>query len=186
MKREKIKEIAELRFGYNAKTENQGELYCLQGKDFDEYGNINHSTVYKVKADSIKSPKLLQEDEILFSAKGSRNYAVIWKSVLTDTVASSTFIILTTKTNEVAPEYLTWYLNSPMATNYFSAFKKEGTIPVIGKKAIENFEIAIPTIHDQQKIIDIHNAWLTEKQLCKTLIEKRELLMNTVLKQYLS
>lgn len=175
-----------MRFGINAKTNEEGDLACVQGKDFSTTFSLIHENVFNVRSTEIKDRDILSVGEVLFAAKGARNYAVVWNSQIKIACATSTFIILSTKDNHVLPEYLSWYLNSKRAYKYFIPFKKKGTIPVINKKALEDFEITVPAIEKQKLIVNAFWSWKKEKNIANTLLEKKEQLMQQTIENYLN
>jgi len=108
----KLKKLVEIRFGINGKASVDGEISYIQGKDFDAYGRFNNKEIFLTPANTVSERDYLIGGVILFSGKGSRNYAVVWNGEIDNAVASSTFYVLTLISNEIIPEFLVWYLNS--------------------------------------------------------------------------
>ncbi len=174
MKRKKLSEIAEIRFGINARTQAQGDVVCLQGKDFDEFGEIDHAGLLYVSEDQCKDTDFLQPGDVLFAAKGSRNYAVMWRGEIPRAVASSTFFVIRNLDADVLPEYLAWYLMSVRAQTFFTQNAKLGTVKTISKKVLDSLELQLHTLTDQKRIAALHQLYVAEQQRITELTEKKK------------
>lgn len=182
MKRDyKLKNITRIRFGLNAKTTDAGSISCIQGKDFDADLQLTPHTVYKLSSQNFNPKDILQKDEIIFSGKGSRNYAVVWNNQIKEAVASSTFFILTIIDKIISPEYLAWYLNSEKAKSYFKPFFIGVTIPNITKKVLEDMDVAIPDLSTQKLIISTDKLIKEEAQLLQSIASKKEKVISQLL-----
>lgn len=177
MKRKKLSEIAEIRFGINARTQAQGDVVCLQGKDFDEFGEIDRAGLLYVSEDQCKDTDFLQQGDVLFAAKGSRNYAVMWRGEIPRAVASSTFFVIRNLDSEVLPEYLVWYLMSARAHYFFSQNAKLGTVKTISKKVLDSLELQLHTFTDQKRIAALHRLFVAEQQRITELTEKKKTML---------
>ncbi len=166
--------ICNMRFGLNVKTENTGEVVCLQGKDFNEYGHLKSKYIFRINTKLTTPKDFLKEHDILFAAKGYHHYAVVWNSQIENAVATSTFIILNGFPHHILPGYIAWLLNASQTKIYFNMHKKNGSIPVISKKILENLEIPVPDTITQQHIISLHQCLVKEKKLLHQIITKKE------------
>ncbi len=166
--------ICTMRFGLNVKTQTTGEVVCLQGKDFNEYGYLKSKFIFRINKELANPKDFLKENDILFAAKGYHHYAVVWNAQIENAVATSTFIILTGFPRDILPGYVAWYLNASQANIYFNMHKKNGSIPVISKKILENLEIPVPDIHLQQHIEALQQCVNKEKKLLQQMITKKE------------
>ncbi|CAG5077593.1 restriction endonuclease subunit S [Parvicella tangerina] len=175
----KIKELAEIRFGINARTVPNGTIPCLQGKDFDEFGELDETGITFVPEEDCGEKDWLQKGDVLFAAKGSRNYAVVWMRSDMRVVASATFFVIRLKKKEVLPRYLAWYLMSTHAVRYFERNVKTATIKTISKKVFDQLEVEIPSKERQNKLIVLHYLLRDEQRISALIKEKRErLIMN--------
>ena len=172
MENEKIKDLATIRFGINAKINEREGILCLQGKDLKE-NEIQPVRNTFITESHVHAGDILQKGTILFSAKGNRHLAAVWNRKET-AVASSTFLILTINHPDIYPEYLAWYFNQPKTQNYIKRVKKRGTISVISKKEFENIDVDIPPVDVQEKIIKIVNLEKREHQLMDEIKRKRK------------
>jgi len=178
MKRVRIQNICDIRFGLNAKTNDRTGIRCLQGKDVQE-DRIEPTGNMYVEPGKVTAKDYLQDGDVLFSAKGNRHIAAVWnKGGIA--VASSTFLILSVNDSVVLPEYLAWYLNQPKTQNFLKRIKKGGTVSVVSKKEFNDIDVEIPSLEIQEKIIRIVNLEIKEQQLMDELKDKRRLLIQGI------
>ena len=178
MKRVKIQNICNIRFGLNAKTNDRTGVRCIQGKDVQE-NRIELAGNMYVEPEAVTEKDYLGKGDLLFSAKGNRHVAAAWNEE-DKAVASSTFLILSVKDSAVFPEYLAWYLNQPKTQNFLKRIKKGGTISVVSKKEFNDIDVDIPSVEIQEKIIRIVNLETKEQQLMDELKDKRRLLIQGI------
>ena len=171
-----IKNIANIQTGLFAKPSGIGELVYLQSKHFDEYGQL-HSVLHSdLVAESIPEKHLLKSGDVLFAAKGTKNFATVFEYHNEPSVASTSFFVIRPTNKKLLPQYLAWVLNS-YATQILLKGQAIGTsIPSISKQVLENLEIAIPSIDMQKAILQITKLRNKEKflkQKIETLKEKQ-------------
>lgn len=176
-----IKEIATIQTGIFAKPLASGELVYLQAKHFDATGKLLSDLHADLPSDQISQKHLLRQGDILFSAKGSKNFAAVYEEHNLPAVASTSFFILRTTTDKILPNYLAWYLNTPTTMILLKSQAKGSSIASISKQVLESLEISIPAIAVQEKIVQIHE--LRQKE--KTLKEQLEILHDKKLQHLL-
>ena len=120
---------------------------------------------------------MLNYGDVLFAAKGTKNFATWYKSETQLSVASTTFFVISLKENlkkEIIPEYLAWYLNQPFAQNFLKARARGTSMVSISKAVLEELEIPIPDLQRQQTILKITHRRKTEKELQQKISMLRE------------
>lgn len=171
-----LSDIAKLQSGLFAQPDIQADTLYLQGVHFDEFGHFDTDVKPQLKSDSKIERHLLQENDILFAAKGLNNFAVVYKRSTGQAVASSSFIIVRLPDDEhpeVVPEYLAWYLSHHPEVKLFH--KQLGTtIPSISISKLGTLEVDIPTIEQQNRIVAIQQLRNQEKQLVRELEQKKD------------
>ncbi len=145
----------------------------LQAKHFDENGILRSSLYPDLKAENISEKHLLQNGDIIFAAKGTKNFAALYESKNLPAVASTSFFVI--RLNEdfqdkILPEYLTWYLNRTSSQNYLKSQAVGSSIASISKSVLEELELSIPDLNTQRAILNITHLRNSEKNL-KLLIE---------------
>jgi restriction endonuclease S subunit len=174
-----LKHIATIQTGIFAKPTNEGQVVYLQAKHFDENGILKTSLYPDLKAEDISEKHLLNNGDIIFAAKGTKNFAALYESKNLPAVASTSFFVIRLNQNyndKVLPEYLTWYLNSASSQNYLKSHAVGSSIVSISKSVIDELELSIPDLDTQKailKITHLRNAERKLQQQIETLREKQ-------------
>ena len=160
-----IKDITNIQTGLFAKPAGIGELVYLQSKHFDEYGQL-HSVLHPdLPAEGISEKHLLKDGDVLFAAKGTKNFAAVFENHNEPSVASTSFFVIRPTSNKVLPKFLAWFLNNHTTQTLLKGQAIGTSIPSISKHVLENLEITIPSIETQQAILQITQLRNREKSL---------------------
>ncbi len=180
-----IKDIADIQIGHQFRKKIEpvidGTLKVIQIRDFDENQELNQEGLCRVTIDKLPEKYLVHKNDILFLARGHRNYAIPVMDSLEGAIAVSHFFILKIKTNNVIPEYLAWFINQAPAQEYLHNLARRGShMPIIPKSVFENLKVQIPDIKTQKKIVKLNTLIDKEKTLLYNLREKRALLVRSL------
>ena len=183
--KKKIKDIAEIQIGYQFRgrmeTIPDGTHSVIQIKDFDEFQNLQTADLYKVNLKSDAERYTVNKGDILFLARGQRNYAFPIKDVPVNTIAASYFFILRLINKDILPEYFAWYIKQAPAQEYLHNIARRGThMPIVPKSSFENMTIDVPPLEVQAKIVKLDSLLEKERYLQNKIREKRSLLINAV------
>lgn len=183
--KQKIKDIAEIQIGYQFRgkieADPKGTYRVIQIRDFDEFQNLVATDLYKVNLKYDAERYLVNKGDILFLARGHRNYAIPIKDSLEDTIAASYFFILRLKNENILSEYLAWFIRQAPAQAYMHNIARRGShMPMVPKSAFENMPIDIPDIETQKTIIELDSLLEKERSLLNQLQEKRTQLIKFV------
>ena len=88
-----------------------------------------------------------------------------------------------TKPEVVLPEYLNWYISQRDAQIFLTSRAKGTVQKMISKQAIEELEVALPSLEKQKNIVELTTLSAREHTLLHTLADKREQYISTVLMQ---
>ena len=169
-----IKDITHIQTGLFAKPSGIGELVYLQSKHFDEYGQLNAVLHPDLLADGISEKHLLKDGDVLFAAKGTKNFAAVFENHNEPSVASTSFFVIRLANKKLLPQYLAWVLNSRTTQAMLKGQAIGTSIPSISKQVLENLEIVIPSIATQKAILQITKLRNKEKLLKKKIEILRE------------
>ncbi len=150
-----IKDIAYIRTGLFAKTATTGDIAYLQASHFDGNGHLKRHVKAGLTSVDVITKHVLSPGEVLFSAKGSKNFATVFTYEFPTSVASSSFLVLTLFRRDILPEYLSWFLNSPDAQIQLKKEALGTSIQSISKSSLEDLTIPIPSTRIQEKILDL-------------------------------
>lgn len=181
----KIKNIVDIQIGYQFRkkleTEREGTHQIVQIRDFDENQNLNKEGLFWVKMPQLSEKYLVNKNDVLFLARGHRNFAIPILDSLENTIAASYFFILKVKSDKVLPEYLAWFINQSPAQVYLHNIARRGThMPLVPKSVFKNLKVDMPDIEIQKKILKLNSLIEKEKYLLNTIQEKRTLLIRSL------
>lgn len=162
-----LKHIASIQTGVFAKPVPGGEVVYLQAKHFDEGGQISAELHSDLMADAISERHLLGRGDVLFAAKGVRNFTAVY-DIEEPAVASTSFFVIRLEEKfkqRILPEFLAWLMNQPVAQAYLKGQAMGSSIVSISKGVLEELEISIPNIVIQEIILQISNLRNKEIQL---------------------
>lgn len=171
--RQKLSQLANVRTGVFGKPGSAGDAVYLQAKHFNDLGEMVSAPPADLKIAGPVKRHLLNADDILFAAKGSKNFAAVYHGYF-PAVASTTFFVLRLRDQSVLPEYLSWFLNS-QATQALLKRQAIGSAMVsISKTVLEDLELSVPSIERQKQILAIARLSKTEHDLRLRIAELRQ------------
>jgi len=180
-----LSNIAEIRQGYQfrKKIENNpdGAINLVQMANIIDSKNIDYQNLAHTSKTGFKKEHFLNKGDILFCARGKNNYALLIDKDIQNTIAVSQFFIIRTNKTKLLPAYLAWYLAQPEAVAYFKSNTLMSTVPLINKKTIENFKLALPSISKQKIIANVYRLKEKERYLTEQILHEKEKLINAVL-----
>lgn len=169
-----IKDITNIQTGLFAKPAGIGELVYLQAKHFDEYGQLHSILHPDLLAEGISEKHLLKDGDVLFAAKGTKNFAAVFENHNEPSVASTSFFVIRLADKKVLPQYLAWFLNNHTTQTLLKGQAIGTSIPSISKQVLENLEIPVPDIKTQKAIVEISKLRNNEKSLKQKIEALRE------------
>ncbi len=184
----KLKELVNIRSGMVvSKTANSNKdlltdafVRMIGTSDFDEdlvlRDNLEPNVFYKENIEK----NYLQENEILFNAKGKRFFAALFTNQYENIIASAVFLILTLRSDVVSHQYLVWFLNHPETLKIFNSKQSTQVMPAITKQELGDLEILVPDIETQNKIVQIDQLKQQRIRTEKELIRLHENYINAI------
>lgn len=176
-----IKNITHIQTGLFAKPSVLGELVYLQSKHFDEYGQLHAVLHPDLVTHGISEKHLLKDGDVLFAAKGTKNFAVVFENHNEPSVASTSFFVIRPTDKKLLPKFLAWFLNNHTTQTLLKGQAIGTSIPSISKQVLENLEITVPDIKTQKAIVEISKLRNKEKSLKQKIEELREKQIQTIL-----
>jgi restriction endonuclease S subunit len=185
----KLNNVCSIQSGIYVKPDFAAEVVYLQANNFDENGLLTSSLIPNLKLSDQTQRHLLKPGDVLFAAKGTKNFAAIYEKQNGLCVASSTFLVLRVNKhgskNSILPEFLAWYLNNRVTQTKLKAMAIGSALPSISKATISELEISVPSVQKQNTILKIDALRKLERSIQQQLVEIREdyiqqLLQNTL------
>jgi len=181
-----LKKLATIQSGYinrgKIEPRDDGTCLLLQAKDVDA-GQPSYRTDALVRFMPSLSGKdwFLKHGEILFMARGARNFSVLMGELPENVLAAACFFIVRVSSPEILPKYLCWYLNQLPVEEYLSRFSGRGVhMPVVRRAVLESIDIPLPPLAIQEKVSETDKLLQIEQGLYKKLAEKRKYLITEI------
>lgn len=184
--KKRINEIADVQTGFQFRQKLEadpgGTHWVVQAKDIDadQGRRLDTADLWKVVPPRNADKDLLQEGDVLYLAKGRRNYATPVESVQGASIAAAYFFVLRLHSEDIRPDYLAWYINQPPARSYLADFFRGTGIPFIRMDDFTALEVCIPPLSVQKQIVALHELSLRESSLLRQLETKRSQLIRGV------
>ena len=174
----KLKEIAKIQSGYISRGKieprEDGTHFLLQARDLDtERLTYKADTLVRFSPDLSRKDWVLKPDDVLFMARGTRNYSVLINNIPERALAAACFFIVRVSSDQVLPYYLCWYLNQALVNHYLGRHSGRGVhMPVVRRSVLESIDIPIPSLEVQSKIAKLDVLLQKELELIDKLAEK--------------
>lgn len=151
-----------------------GDVAIIQMRNVDVESGINWPEVQRVTLPSKRPPTFLEAGDIIFTTRGTRNFALALHDIDGPAVCSPHFFVIRVlDANLITPTFLAWQINQRPAQQYFAREATGSHILNIRREVIENLPLAIPPIEQQQIIIALAEAVHSERTALSKLIENR-------------
>jgi hypothetical protein len=169
--------VVDLRLGYPfrgaIKDAPNGPVAVVTIKGLDPDHGIDWSVFPRTTLTGRKQPDWLRAGDVLFAARGGRNFATCLSEVPVQAVCAPQFYLLRVKRN-VRPNYLAWYINQAPAQKYFTQSAEGTLVQSIRRSVLEALPVPVPSLERQDLIARLYEAVRREKQLTEQLLHNRE------------
>ena len=153
-----IRHLADVRSGLTSyrKTPLNGQAIYLNARLFDQHGHFlptPNQNLRDLRITPQNERYLLQPGDVLFAAKGEKNFAAVYNPAVGPAVASATFIVLRLRAefaSRISAPYLAWLLNHPAYQRTLKAQALGSGIPSISVKTLQQLEICVPDLPTQR------------------------------------
>lgn len=180
-------DIADIRSGHpfrgSIAPDKNGDVYVAQVRDAQTTGEIFQDKMIKTTLTGKKQPDWLKPGDVLFVAKGAKNFSALVENLPKKSVCSPHFFLIRIKPmliSEVTPKFICWQLNQLPAQRYFQAMA-EGSLHVsIRRQVLENTPITLLPMEKQHQLTAIHRCALNEKKALQQIIENRQQLLDAI------
>lgn len=174
-----LKRLAEIYTGFTLRESvsylAHGDTKLLQSKDLPKNSSVIDAidlTRIEWKYDS--QPQYLKQGSVILLARG-KPQAYLYKGNRDDKViVGHIFIVINLNTDTIDPEYLTWYINnSSIAKRHFETNSTGSTLNMTSVSTVKDLLVIIPTLAEQQQIIQRQEQAGIEAHLFKLLSNLR-------------
>tara|TARA_R110000850_G_scaffold269830_1_gene402368 strand:- start:10188 stop:10778 length:591 start_codon:yes stop_codon:yes gene_type:complete len=184
----KICEIANVHSGHPFRgaitPDEDGDVHVVQVKNNLPSGEIIRHNLITTTLKTKKTPDWLLNGDILFIAKGSKNFSsLVQDNLPQQTVCSSHFFLIRVKPEfkkKITPEFLCWQLNQQPAQRYFKATAEGSMHLSIRRQVLENAPIKVLTLEKQKQLTAMHRCGIKEIKVLQKLIDNRQKQLETI------
>jgi len=149
-----------------------GRFLFLRIGDISQDGTFDQAGLVSIEPnESINETLILKSGDVLFPNRGTRTTALTFPGSKEPTIAGSQFFILRSDSKLVWADYLSWFLRSEVAHQYFAGRRKGSYVQIIQRKDLAELEMPLPSLADQHKIVEIAHLAQQERILSERLAE---------------
>jgi hypothetical protein len=186
--KKKLKEITSVQMGYSFRSRLEasegGGVAVIQMKDLLDDNTVGCDGLVRINMDTMKAHHLAHRGDLVFRSRGHvTTAAVLLEDPGKAVVAAPLLRIRVTRPDKVLPEYLNWYISQRDAQIFLTSRAKGTVQKMISKQAIEDLEVALPSLEKQKNIVELAKLSAREQTLLHTLADKREQYISTILMQ---
>jgi hypothetical protein len=158
-----------------------GEVAMIQMRNVDPDGGIDWVGVRRVTLPAARSASLLASGDVIFTTRGTRNFAVALAEIPGLGVCSPHFFVIRpTDPARLAPDFLAWQINQRPAQEYFRREATGSYILNIRRDVVENLAIVVPPMARQHAIVAFARTARTERAALARLIDNRNLQIEAI------
>ncbi len=163
-----------------------GECSVIQVKDLSaDYNKLEHSP-HRMSLNNVSDGQILRKKDILMLTKNNKNRALLYEATFQKAIAVSVFTIIRITNSDISPAYLTWYLNSKTAQDYFASNRVGTYTQNLPKNSLELLEIPVPPKMRQEAIVQLIEQYEAYKEIQLEYESNINLLIDTILKKQLN
>lgn len=176
--------MAEVQVGIYAQVSDKANAVYMQVGHYTSEKGLAEDIRPSVEIEGRRRNQFLASGDLLFAAKGSNNFCVVFQEQAYPAVASSSFLIVRIRASDVVlPEYVCWYINLDETLKYLRSEAKGTGIPSISKATLENLEISIPPVGVQRTVVEVARLQACAQRLQKKIMAKRQQIIEYKLKK---
>ena len=175
---ESLRNVAAVSAGYPLRGSvdelTSGDVAIVQMRNVETASGINWSDVQRIELPSKRPPAFLAAGDIIFTTRGTRNFALAIDAVEGQAVCSPHFFVIRVwDANRITPAFLAWQINQRAAQEYFQREATGSHILNIRREVVEKLPVAIPPLATQLAIIELVHTADAERAALTKLIENR-------------
>ena len=183
----KLKELASVQMGHSFRSRLEpapdGNVSVIQMKDLTEDNRLDNQGLVQIDMKDLKDHHRVEKNDLAFRSRGQTNTAALMDANLDTAVIAAPLLRIRAKDNSIIPAYLCWLINQPSSQSVLQSKATGTAMRMIGKPALEDLEIILPSLEIQNKIIMLDRLSLDEQRLIKNIAEKNRQLMEGILIQ---
>jgi restriction endonuclease S subunit len=186
----KLKKIASVQMGHSFRSrlepDPDGNTSVIQMKDLTQDNRLDDQGLVQVDIKDLKPHHRVEKNDIAFRSRGQTNTAALLDLNLNDAVIAAPLLRIRVESDSIIPAYLCWFINQPSSQSVLQSKATGTAMKMIGKPAIEEIEVVLPSLEIQKRIIELNELSMDEQKIMKILAEKKGVLIEGILMQLAS
>ncbi|MBB6557860.1 hypothetical protein HNP48_000524 [Acidovorax soli] len=173
-----VGDVARIKGGYpfrgSIEESIDGATLAVQMKDVDPEFGVNWANVTRTNLAGRKHPDWLKAGDVLFIFKGARFYAVCIDEPPAPAVCSPHFLHIEVGTQvPLLPAFLAWQINQPPFQRQLQQSAEGSSQLSIRRPVLESLILSMPSLVDQQRIVNLAALANQERHALQQLIQNR-------------
>ncbi|THK41192.1 restriction endonuclease subunit S [Methylophaga sp. SB9B] len=145
----------------------------IQLKDVDLREGLNVKDLTLTELPYRAPSEWVENEDILFIAKGSQTFAVLVKGLEEQAVCTPHFFHLKVKSTQVLPAYIVWLLNQAPMQQYFDQVSEGKYSKLIKKSSLQNISLKLPALSIQEQIVSLSEDMQTQTKALEDIHKQR-------------
>jgi uncharacterized RmlC-like cupin family protein len=173
-----LKNIASVRIGYSFRARlewmNPGGIGVIQMKDLTDENRVDFSGLIRVGLDrKLKEHHVVRPGDLVVRSRGLVFTSAIVAECPASAVVAAPLFLIRPEEKVVLPEYLHWFIHQPPAQVFLSGVSKGTSQKMIDKEALENLQVAMPSLDRQRAITELAALAEKERRLIDRIARRR-------------
>lgn len=176
-----LRDLAEVRAGHpfrgSVPVVADGNARVIQMRDVALDGAVAWDALVRtrvVRHNSARLPDWLHSGDVLFAARGARNYAVCLADVPSGTVCAQYYFVIRMRTDHLLPEFLAWTINRAPSQRYLTRLAEGSDQLSIRRAVLEDMPVAVPDLPQQRRLVNLGVAAARERHAFDALVRNRD------------
>ena len=183
-----MKKIASVQMGYSFRARlevvKSGNLEVIQMKDLCDDHTVDCNDLVAIDLEGVKEHHLVRKGDLVLRSRGLvTTSAIVLEELQNAVVAAPLLRIRVENPDKVLPEYLNWYINQREAQQFLDSRAIGTAQKMIGKEALEDLEVFVPSLVRQKNIVELASLSAREQRLLHALAEKCEQYISELLRR---
>jgi len=147
-----------------------GSYQLVRIGDISQDGTLLNRDFVRIEpGQPVSEDQVLRSGDVLFPNRGTRTTALAYRLDQGRTIAGAQFFVLRPEVDRVWPEFLAWFLRTEEAAEHFSRRRKGSYVQLIERKDLADFEMPLPPVAVQRKIVAAAELAVAERDLAERL-----------------
>ncbi|CAN5883037.1 hypothetical protein BH11PSE6_BH11PSE6_11630 [soil metagenome] len=149
-------------------------------RNVDAEAGIDWPGAARVTLPPTRATAFLAVGDVIFTTRGTRNFALALESVPGLSVCSPHFFVFRADPISLIPQFLAWQINQRPAQEYLQREATGSYILNIRRDVVENLPLALPPLDQQRAIVALADAAKAERAALSALMDNRNRQMEAI------